>query len=159
LYFTTPFLVFGTWLFNRRTDPRLPDSGDAALPNRMRWLLGIAGAITLTISLLLFLQPQLMIGVWPWTLTPLTARVMGALFGLPGLVGLGIASDRRWSSARIILQAQGFSIGLILIAAVSARGDLNPYNIATWLFLGGLGALLIGIIALYVTMEVRRIRL
>jgi hypothetical protein len=156
LYFTTPFLVFGTWLFNRRTDPRLLDSSDVALPNWVRGLLGVAGAITLTISLLLFLQPQLMIGVWPWTLTPLTARVMGALFALPGLVGLGIATDRRWSAARIILQAQAFSIALILIATASAWNDLNPAGISTWLFVGGLSALLIGIIVLYVLMEARR---
>ena len=158
LYFTTPFLVVGTWWFNRRTDPRTLDSGDVALPIWMRWLLGIAGAITLTISLSLFLFPQLMIGVWPWTLTPLTARVMGAMFALPGLVGLGIASDQRWSAARIILQAQAFSIALILIAAATSWSDFNPANIATWLFVGGLSTLLIGIIILYVIMEMRQRR-
>ena len=158
LYFTTPFLVFGTWWFNRRTDPRILDTNDIPVPNWMRWLLGIAGAITLAISLLLFLLPQLMIGIWPWTLTPLTARVMGAMFALPGLVGLGIASDRRWSAARIILQAQAFSIGLILIAAVRSWSDFNPTSISTWLFIGGLSALLIGIIVLYVIMEARRKR-
>jgi hypothetical protein len=155
LYFTTPLLVFGTWLFNRRADPRTLESGDVALPHWMRWLLGMAGAITLTISLLLFLQPQFMIGVWPWTLTPLTARVMGAMFGLPGLVGLGIASDQRWSAARIILQAQALSIGLILIAAFRSWNDFDPANVATWLFVGGLGALLIGIIVLYIMMEAK----
>jgi hypothetical protein len=155
LYFTTPFLVFGTWLFNRRTDPRTLDTSDIPVPNWMRWLLGIAGAITLAISLLLLLLPQLMIDVWPWTLTPLTARVMGAMFALPGLVGLGIASDRRWSAACIILQAQAFSIGLILIAAVRSWSDFNPANISTWFFIGGLGALLIGIIILYAMMAAR----
>ncbi len=155
LYFTTPFLVFGTWLFNRRTDPQQLASGDVALPDWMRWLLGIAGAITLTISLLLFLLPQLMISVWPWTLTPLTARVMGAMFALPGLVGLGIASDQRWSAARVILEAQAFSIGLILFAALRSWSDFNPANITTWLFSGGLGALLIGIIVFYAIMETR----
>jgi hypothetical protein len=158
LYFTTPFLVFGTWLVNRRTDPRTLEDRDVALPRWMRWLLGIAGALTLTISLLLFLFPQLMMSVWPRTLTPLTARVMGAMFGLPGLVGLGIASDRRWSAARIILQAQAFSIGLILIAAAISWSDFNPANISTWLFSGGLSALLIGIIVFYAIMELKRSR-
>ena len=153
LYFTTPFLVIGTWAFNRRTDPRTLDPGDVALPKWMRWLLGGVGAFTLAISLLLFLQPQMMIDVWPWTLTPLTARVMGAMFGLPGLVGLGIASDRRWSAARIILQAQAFSIGLILIAALRSWSDFNPITVATWLFVGGLAGLLSGIIVFYAIME------
>ena len=93
LYFTTPFLVFGTWFFNRRTDPRVLSSTDVALPDWIRWLLGVVGAITLTISLLLFLFPQLMIDVWPWTLTPLTARVGGRCSGCP------VSSD--WASPPI----------------------------------------------------------
>ena len=155
LYFTTPFLVFGTWFFNRRTDPHMLDSTDVALPDWIRWLLGVIGAITLMISLLLFVFPQLMIGEWPWTLTPLTARVMGALFALPGLVGLGIATDRRWSAARIILQAQAFSIGLILIAALFSWSEFDPANSATGLFIGGLSILFIGIIVLYAMMNTR----
>ncbi len=123
------------------------------IPLWLRWLLGLVGALTLIISLLLFLFPQAMIAVWPWTLTPLTARVVGATFALPGLVGLGLALDRRWSAARIILQAQAISIAFILIAALRAWNDFNPANLATWLFIGGLGALLEGIIGLSALME------
>ncbi len=153
LYFTTPFLVFGAWWFNRRTDPHTLATGDIALPGWIRWVLGLVGALTLVISLLLFLFPQVMMGIWPWTLTPLTARVVGAMFGLPGLVGLGISLDQRWSAARIILQAQAVSIAFILIAALISWGDFNPANVATWLFVGGLGGLLLGIVILFVAME------
>jgi hypothetical protein len=156
LYVTTPFLVFGAWWFNRRTDPHTPDAADVIIPNWLRWLLGFVGALTLIISLLLFLFPQAMMALWPWTLTPLTARVAGAMFALPGLVGLGIALDRRWSAARIILQAQAFSIGLILIATLRAWSDFNPANLATWLFVGGLSGLLAGIAVLYGFMERRK---
>jgi hypothetical protein len=97
LYVTTPFLVFGTWWFNRRTDPHTPDAAEAIIPHTLRWVLGCVGALTLIISLLLFLVPQAMMAVWPWTLTPLTARVAGAMFALPGLAGLGIASDQCWT--------------------------------------------------------------
>ncbi|MHB8752617.1 MAG: hypothetical protein ACYDBJ_25915, partial [Aggregatilineales bacterium] len=37
LYFTTPFLVFGTWLRNRRTDPHVPDADDILLPMAVRY--------------------------------------------------------------------------------------------------------------------------
>ena len=66
-----------------------------------------------------------MIAVWPWTLTPLTARVAGAMFALPGLVGLGIALDRRWSAARIILQAQAISDCLHSDRGPAARGAIS----------------------------------
>jgi hypothetical protein len=155
LYVSTPFLVFGTWWFNRRTDPHTPDAAEVIIPQWLRWILGGIGAVTLIISLLLFLIPSAMIAVWPWTLTPLTARVAGAMFALPGLVGLGIAFDQRWSAARIILQAQAISIAFILIAAIRSWSDFNPVNLATWFFVGGLGALLVGIIVLYAFMERR----
>jgi hypothetical protein len=158
LYFTAPFLVLATWWLNRSTDPILPTSGDVEMPKSLRWLVGVVGVITILIALFLFVQPDLMIAVWPWTLTPLTARVVGAMFSLPGIVGLGIAADRRWSAACIILQAQAFSILMILIAAARAWGNFDPSNLASFLFIGGLVGLLVGISVLYTVMETRRKR-
>ncbi|HBX69786.1 MAG TPA: hypothetical protein DEH25_10540 [Chloroflexi bacterium] len=154
LYFTTPFLVFAVWWRNRSQDSgKIALAADASIPRWIRWGLGIVGAVTLLISLLLFFQPNLMMGVWPWTLTPLTARVVGAMFALPGLVGLGIARDERWSAARLILQSQAFSIALILVACVRAWGEFGPLTFGTVLFVGGLTALLIGIVGFYAYME------
>ncbi|HAT45901.1 MAG TPA: hypothetical protein DCS90_12445, partial [Ktedonobacter sp.] len=99
------------------------ESNETIIPQVIRLFIGVIGVITLAVSLLLFLQPALMIGLWPWMLTPLTARVVGAMFALPGVVGLGIALEQRWSAARIILEAQAFSILMILIAAVRAWSD------------------------------------
>lgn len=156
LYWTTPFLVIGTWLRNRRTDPGTPDSDDVIIPAAWRWAMGAVGALTFAVSLLLFIVPTLMISVWPWQLTPLTARVAGAMFALPGLVGLGIALDSRWSNARLILQTQAFSILFILISAARAWSEFNPARPGTYLFTGGLAGLLLGIAAFYASMESRR---
>ena len=155
LYFTTPFLVLGVWFRNRVHDPLEPEPNDQELPGWLRLLIGLVGAFTLTLSILLFLSPTLMIGLWPWTLTPLTSRVMSAMFGLPGVVNLGIAFDRRWSAARTILQSQGFSILLILIAVARSWKDFQLSNLQTWLFIGGLSGLLVGICALTLWMETR----
>jgi hypothetical protein len=89
-------------------------------------------------------------------LTPLTARVVGAMFALPGIVGLGIAAEKRWSAGRIILEAQAFSILMILIAAAFAWGDFDQSNPVTWLFVGGLAFLLVAIAALYLGCELYR---
>jgi hypothetical protein len=156
LYFSAPFLVFGVWLRNRTQDPGRAYADDVIVPRLVRLVIGGIGAITLAISILLFVQPALMTGLWPWSLTPLTARVVGVMFALPGVVGLGIALDARWSAAQIILQSQSFSILLILIAAVRAWSDFDTLNPATWLFVGGLAGMLAGIILLYLGMEARR---
>ena len=155
LYFTAPFIVFAVWLRNRNQDSEYLNTQDIVIPRQVRLVMGAVGVFTVGISLLLFLQPAIMIGVWPWTLTPLTARVMGAMFVLPGVVGLGIASDKRWSTAGLILQSQSFSILLILVAAVWSRRDFDWTNPGSWIFVGGLGVMLIGIVFLLISMQTR----
>src|SRR5437762_909068 len=156
LYFTTPFLVFAVWLRNRRTDRGTVEPDDLIIHPAIRLCIGIIGLITLAVSLLLFLQPDLIILQWPWMLTPLTARVVGAMFALPGIVGLGVATEKRWSAARIILEAQACSIAMILIAAAFAWGNFDQSNPVTWLFVGGLAFLLVAIAALYLGCELYR---
>jgi len=97
-----------------------------------------------------------MIKLWPWTLTPLTSRVMAAMFSLPGMVGLGMAMDSRWSSDQIILQSQGFSIVLILIAVFRDRADFNWSTPGSWLFTIGLAGMLAGIIVFYAYFNARQ---
>jgi hypothetical protein len=156
LYFTAPFIVLAVWIRNRNQDSGQMNAQDAVIPYPARLIMGAFGFATLAISLFLFLQPAIMIGVWPWTLTPLTARVMGAMFALPGVVGLGIAFDKRWSAANIILQSQGVSILLILVAAIRAWRDFDWANPASWLFVGGLGLMVISIITLTIIMQARQ---
>jgi hypothetical protein len=156
LYFTTPFLVIAVWLRNRTTDRGTVEPNELIIHPLLRLFIGIIGLFTLVVSLLLFLQPALMIRQWPWTLTPLTARVVGAMFALPGIVGLGIATEKRWSAARIILEAQACSIAMILIAAAFAWSDFAPSNPITWLFVGGLSFMLVAISALYLGCELYR---
>jgi len=149
LYFTTPFIIFGLWLWNRKQDTGQPDTSDVVVHPLVRFVIGAVGATTLAIAIFLFLNPKLMIQLWPWALTPLTSRVMAAMFSLPGMVGLGMAMDSRWSSAQIILQSQGFSILLILIAVLRVRVEFNWSTPGIWLFTIGLGAMLAGIIVFH----------
>jgi hypothetical protein len=153
LYFTTPFLVLAVWLINRRHEIHQENNDERIIPATARAMIGVIGGITLLISLFLFLSPQTMVTIWPWSLTLLTARVVGAMFALPALVGIGIALERRWSAARIILQSQSFSILLILIGVGRAWGEFKPANLSTGLFTGGLSGLLILIAWFYIWME------
>ncbi len=155
LYFTTPFLVFAAWLHNRRTDPGTLDTDDVLLLPAVRCIMGVVGLTTVVVSGLLFLQPDRMIAVWPWKLTPLTARVVGAMFALGG-AGLGISTERRWSAVRILLQAEAFMLFMILTAAVRGWSDFAQSNPAGNGFVGGLVALLVVIVVFYVSMEGRR---
>jgi hypothetical protein len=82
--------------------------------------------------------------------------VVGACFALTGVFGLAIARDRRWAAARIALQSEAFAIVLILVGAVRAWTDFKIGNGFTWVFVGGLAAMLIAILALYLALEAKR---
>lgn len=151
LYFTTPFLVFGVWFLNRREEPPAP-AGDLLLPPRTAMLIGVLGIAAAVSSLFLFLFPTLAINIWPWALSPLSARVMGGIFAL-GIAGIGAFTHRRWSSARLLLQVEGFMLVLIVIAAVRARGDFDTSRPLTWIFAVGFLGLAVASAILYARME------
>lgn len=144
--------MFGTLLRQRPVDadPHLPEP---VLPQAVQLGLGVVGTAMVLVSLGLFLAPDLLIPVWPWTLTPLTARVTSAMFMLPGIVGLGIAADPRWSVARFVLEAQVVSIALILGGAFRDGSDIDDASPVAWVFLGGLAALLVALVAHLVAMR------
>ena len=158
LYAITPFIVPGLWLRNRKADPGTPEPDDVAIPVPVRWAVGVAGAVVLGTGVLLFLFPQAMIAIWAWTLTPLTARVVGGWLTLPGILCLGIAGDSRWSAARLAVQSQALGFLLILIGIARAWSDFNQARPLTWVFVGGMGGMFVGVVALYVTLEARHRR-
>lgn len=154
LYFTTPFLVLGVWWRNRVTDPGTPDADDAALAEPARLVMKVVGVSAFVVGTLLFLQPGPMIAVWPWALTPLTARVVGAMFTL-GLTALLIGREHRWSAVRLILQAQIFMLVMVLVAVGRAWDEFDAGRAATWVFVGGLVAVIAVSAGWYLSMERR----
>jgi hypothetical protein len=154
LYFTTPFLIFWVWLANRRHDTPATQA-DLLIPARASRIIAIVGGLSVLTGAFLFLLPGRAAGIWPWALTPLTARVMGAIFCL-GVAGLGAPTDRRWTSARTLLQVAAFMLTLILLAGARAAGELDPSNAMTWLIAGGFAGVLAAITFLYLRMHARQ---
>ncbi len=151
LYFTTPVLIFWTWLTNRRHDAAAT-GGDLLLPAGTSRIIAIGGGLSMLTSAFLFLLPGTAATIWPWPLTPLTSQVMGAIFAL-GIAGLGAPFDRRWTTARTLLQVAALMLALIIVAGVRASAELDPANPMTWLLTAGFGAVLAAIVVLYLRMQ------
>jgi len=146
-------LVPLTWLRNRATDPGTLEADDRYLPPRVRAAVGGVGAVQSIVAAVLLLSPSTMIDIWPWTLSPLTAQVLGGWFALPGVVAIMMALDGRWSAIRITLESQVLGIALILLGVIRAWGDFDTSNALTYVFVGGISLLLAGLVALAVFME------
>jgi hypothetical protein len=153
LYFTTPLLVLAAWFANQRSAAPA-GTDEVRLTGVARWVVGLIGLLALVQGVVMFLAPSPIIAIWPWLLTPLTCRVVGAIFCL-GSAGIGVLVDPRWSSVRLMLQVEALMVALILIAAVRARTEFFTDRPLTWLMLGGFVAVLLGSAWLWVTMEVR----
>jgi hypothetical protein len=151
LYFTTPFLIAGVWIVNRRFEDRTADD-DVLVPEQMTRVIGAIGVLAAAMSAFLFLFPQAAIDVWPWTLTPLTARVTGAIFAL-GLAAVGAFTERRWSVYRLLVQVEMVMLALILVSGVRGAADWDPSNVLTWLFAAGFAGVLAASVLLYIRME------
>jgi hypothetical protein len=153
LYFITPFLVIGGWLANRRfAAPARED--ERQLGEVARWIVGLVGLLALAQGIVMFVAPALVIPIWPWALTPLTCRVVAAIFCL-GSAGIGVLVDPRWTSVRLMLQVEVLMVALMLIAAVRARAEFDTGRPVTWLMLGGFVAILAMSGWLWYVMEIR----
>ncbi len=155
LYAVTPFLIPALWWLNRKRDPGVSDTPEKQLSMPVRGVMALIGLINLGNAFLMLLWPAAYIPIWPWQLTPLTARVVAGWFALPGVVALGVAADSRWSAARITLQSQIFGIILILLGVARAWAEFDTAKVATWAFVGGLTVLLLVVVWLYGYMERR----
>jgi hypothetical protein len=100
----------------------------------------------------MFVVPGSMIDLWPWPLTDLSCRVVGATLCLGGALA-GVWVDPRWSAIRVMLRVEALMLGLMLLAAVRAHAELRAHQALSWpILLGSLG-LLAGSAYLWVTYE------
>jgi hypothetical protein len=135
LYVVTPIAVPLLYLRNRGPIGGLP------LPRAARTVLGAAGAAIAAASLVVFLVPDLAIDAWPYSLTPLTARITAAVFVVYGGVWLSVAVYDSRRAARIPLEAH--VIGLVVLIVGLARAEEA-------LLLAGVAAVMVAISALLV---------
>jgi hypothetical protein len=156
LYVTTPVLVLLVILLNGRADDGAPEDGDVTIPPPWRYALALVGAAASVTGFVLFAVPSLLIGVWAWEVTPLTARIVGVVLTLPGMVNIWMLSDSRWSAFRRVFQAQLVSLACIVLAIVVRFDDLEWERPAAWLFGVGIAVSAAVYLVFYVALERRR---
>ena len=153
LYFTAPFLVIAAWLLNRRYAAPVA-AGDVLLRPVERHVIVAVSVVALVTGVAMFAVPGTIADLWPWPLTPLTGRVIGATMCLGG-AGTGVWFDPRWTSVRLMLQVQVVMLSLILVAGIRARDEMIGGHLLGWPLLLGVLGMLAGSAYLWVTYEHR----
>jgi hypothetical protein len=155
LYTVLPVVVPLVWLRNRRFDPILAETNELLIAKSAQWIAGVLGGLVLILAFIFLIWPDVMIGVWFWKLTPLTARVVGACFAFSAGILLYRLFERRWSALRFTQQSQIGWSGLILLATFRAWGDFDNTRPLVWLFLALVISLLLTSLFTYFKMENR----
>ena len=155
LYFTTPFLVLGGWLRNRRMDVSAI-ADDVLVPVAATWTLTILGAVAFITGAVLYLAPAMAMRFWPWQLTPLTCRTIGAVWCL-GVAGVAAPLDRRWTTVRIPLHTAAVMMSLMFIAGIRASAEFDAGKALTWLLAVGFVVVIVAIAVLSWRMERRKL--
>lgn len=154
LYFTAPFLVMGAWIANRRVAAP-PAADERRLGVVTRWVIGLIGLAALVQGVVMFVAPAAIIPLWPWALTPLTCRVVGAVFCL-GTAGISVLVDPRWVTIRLMLQVEMLMLTLMLIAVARATSEFAVDRPLTWVMFGGFVATFAASVFLWFTHEIRQ---
>ncbi len=138
VYIISPVIVFALWFLNQRTDSGTPEPTDAVLSRNVRLGARLFGAGAIIGAVMFFISPQTMIDLWPWKLTPLTARVLASFTFQVGVGAMLLSLDTRWSTWRLLIQTFFVATAFLLVGAIRAFDDFDTDNVMTWLYLGGL---------------------
>jgi hypothetical protein len=122
----------------RRRAARVPFA-DTPLPGRAA--IGVIGGAVVLAALLAFALPQVTIDLWPWELTPLTARIVATVMALFGSLWVSVALHGGTTAARIPLEAHGLGLVFLLIAAVRGAGDIDWTNPVSAILVAGVAAM------------------
>jgi hypothetical protein len=89
VYALVPLLMLLAWWWQHRVGAQVPPA--AGLPVPVRAILAVLAVTLLVLGVALLVAPGWADAAWPWPLTPLTGRAVGAWN-----VGLGVAAGHAW---------------------------------------------------------------
>ncbi|HYM40916.1 MAG TPA: hypothetical protein VEY12_12380 [Thermoplasmata archaeon] len=141
IYAGVPVAMLVALFLQTRKRGRDPPGQDR-LPSALRFALLIEGTGTLVVGLALFVIPDAMRPLWPWSLTTLTARAIGAW--LVGIAVLQLQAFRENEFSRIRPMGAGIAVfGVLeLIALARYPSEMAWSTPGAWLYLIFLASLL-----------------
>ena len=105
------------------------------LPRWLRLMLGLHAMVMLSLGLGLFLVPRTTLALWPWMLTPLTARAIGAwLLGL-GLAAAQAVAENDWERVSVAIHSYVLLGVLEFVALIRFPNTLDWGRPAAWLYI------------------------
>lgn len=152
IYVVTPVLLPSLWLVNRRHDPGYVADAGPVVPRRVRLAVAAVGAVQLLVALAFFVHPPLA-EVWPWPLSPLTARTVSAFLAFVAVMLLGFVAEKRWSALRLLVDSAALGLALVTLGVLRSPGDLTGPAAYNAVFVAVLVGAVLALVAVRFTVE------
>jgi hypothetical protein len=153
VYIISPVAVFALWWRNHALDSGRRLRGDPVMPASFLGAARVGACLALVTAAAFYIAPSTAMHVWPWKLTPLTARVLASFIAQVGVGAMVLSFERRWSGWRLIVQTFFVATALLLIGAARESGDFGPSGVRTALYIVGLVTGDLVLLVLYARME------
>ena len=134
IYIAVPIALLILLIYQIRLQGSTPKR-KATLYTGMRLVLVAQGLIMLVTGLILFLFPATASTFWPWALTPLTSRAIGAwLIGI-GVIALHMSWENDHQRNRIAYISYA-ALGILqALSLVRYAGEINWSTTGSWIYL------------------------
>jgi hypothetical protein len=100
-YILPPPIFIAAYLWHQRQASSLTASSNDPIPSWLHPLLVICGSILTLIAVLTFIFPNWLIPIFPWQLTPLTARSLSGWLIAVGTIMLSMSRENSRTRARL----------------------------------------------------------
>jgi hypothetical protein len=130
-----------------RCAPLEANMSDRTLPAWLRLVLLVTGLMQFSFGLTVLLNPGAIDGLWPWPLSPISARLLGASSLVSVPLSILTAVVNRWSAARIpLVMLLAYRVLQVAVGVVHI-GRFDFTRPITWNYFGG--GLLLGLLLAY----------
>lgn len=127
-----PIFVSAYWWHQRKAAPHSTPPDDP-LPLWLNRLLVMGGSVLVVGAILIFIFPHLLIPLFPWQLTPLTARSLSGWLIAVGTIMLSMSRENDRTRSRLATPMFILILPVILLQMARYANEVNWGNPVLWL--------------------------
>jgi hypothetical protein len=132
-YLLPPPIFVSAYLWHQRMATSDPAASDDRLPVWLNRLLVVCGSGLTVGAMLVFIFPGLLIPMFPWQLTPLTARSLCAWLIAVGTIMLSMARENDQTRTMLATPMLMLLLPTLLLQMIRYAGEVNWSNPVVWL--------------------------
>ncbi len=132
-YLLPPPIFIATYIWHQRRAAPKNTQPDSPLPAWIRWLFMICGSLIAIGAILVFIFPNLLIPIFPWKLTPLTARSLCGWIMIVGVILLTMVRENDKARVRLATPMLILLLPTLLIQMARFANEVNWANPMLWL--------------------------